>query len=402
MGKSFVYKIRDKEGNLSKGLTEAESKAEVVSKLRRKGYYVTSVEQQNSSMEINLNFDKWKKIGLSDLAVFARQFSTMVGSGISLVRALNILEGQSSNLKLSQAVTTVRDKVESGIPLSQAMEEEGVFPKLFISMIAAGEAGGNLDLVLEEMATHFEHESELQKKINSALAYPIIILVVAVAVMVFLIMGVLPTFVDMFSDMGVELPLITRIILNLGDHAPLYLGIGAIIIVAIIGILYAYRQTRQGRRNLDALLLKLPLIGDLQTKLAVVRFSNTLGILVGSGVSILESLEIVSKVISNRVISDSIVEARKSISEGESIALPLSKNDIFPRMVLQMIRIGEETGNIEEMLLKVADFYKKESESKIDVLVSLIEPALILFLGLVVGGIVISIMLPMFNMIQYM
>ena len=326
----------------------------------------------------------------------------MINSGLSLVRSLKILAQQTSNHKLKEGIVSVQDNVESGMSLSKALrQEQDIFPKLFISMVEAGETGGLLGESLEEMADHFESENDLRQKVTSAIAYPLVISAVAVLVVAGLVIGVLPTFVNMFADMNVELPLITRVLLATSNFLS---GVGGLIVLGIIlatiFAVYRYYQTDSGKRKIDGFLLKLPLVGNLITKIAVARFTSTLAVLIESGVSIIESLDVVSRVMTNQVIADRVVEARESISEGESIADPLAVNGTFPQMVLQMIRVGEETGALADMLEKVTYFYNREVEHKVEAVVSLIEPALIVVLGLVVGSIVLSIMLPMFNMIS--
>ncbi|GAB6100348.1 type II secretion system F family protein [Halanaerocella petrolearia] len=325
----------------------------------------------------------------------------MINSGLSLVRTLNILSEQVVASKLKDSIIAIRERVESGMTLSEAMiKEDKVFPKLFITMVEAGETGGILDGVLEELAQYFEKENDLKQKITSALVYPIVITLVALGVVFFLITVVLPTFVDVFSSMDIELPLLTRLLLYGSSLVSSYWYLFILVLVVIIVSIYYYYQTDQGKRKIDGILLKLPLWGDLVVKVSVARISRTLSILINSGISILEGLEVVSKVVSNQVIADKLASARQSISEGESITLPLSEDDTFPEMALQMIEIGEETGNLEEMLNKLADFYEQEVEYKVDSIISLVEPALIVVLGIIIGGIVLSIMLPMFGLIQ--
>ncbi|WP_018247721.1 type II secretion system F family protein [Orenia marismortui] len=398
----FLYKARDSQGSLTEGLIEAENEEIVARRLRDRGFYITSIEkeeQEKKSSNIKLPF--LNRVKLSDLALFCRQFSTMINSGLSLVKSLDILTEQTENSKLREAVGNIKEKVEGGMALSTAMKEEKkIFPKLLISMIEAAEIGGLLDSTLEEMADHFESENELSQKIKSAMAYPLIISVVAVGIVIFLIMGVLPTFVEMFENMGQQLPLITRALLGLSKFLTIHWYVVPLVIFAPIISIYLYYQRESGRKKIDAFKLKVPVFGKLLTKIAVARFTRTLGILVNSGVSILEGLDIVANIISNQVIADSIREARKSISEGESIAIPLRKNGVFPMMVLQMIKVGEETGKLDEMLLKISDFYEKEVEHTVEAAVSLIEPLMIVVMGVVVGGIVAAMMLPMFDMVQ--
>ncbi|MBM7622730.1 type II secretion system F family protein [Sporohalobacter salinus] len=397
----FRYKARDENGEQLEGTLEAESKESVADRLRDRGYYIISVEENIERSNLGDILKRFRRVKLEDLAIFCRQFATMIDSGVSLVRSLDILSNQKSNHKLQEAVNSVQESVESGASLSEALEEENhVFPRLFISMVEAGETGGILDEVLLEMADYFEKENEMKQKIISVLAYPAVITLVAIAAVIFLLTFVLPTFVNTFSSLDVELPLLTRILLETSNLISSYwyviLGIGLAIILPI----YYYYKTENGKRQIDLLLLKLPLISDLIIKISVARFTRTLGTLIESGVAILDGLEVVSGVVSNQIVVEQINEARNNISAGESMVNPLREGGLFPQMVLQMIRVGEETGSLDQMLNRIALFYDQEVDHKIEGMVSLIEPALILVLGLVVGSIVISIMLPMFNMIQ--
>ncbi|MCK8816855.1 type II secretion system F family protein [Natroniella sulfidigena] len=387
---------------LTEGRIEAESEKAVVMRLRNRGYYITSIEEISvGGGGLRERFHQLQKVNLKDLSLFCRQFATMIDSGLTLVRSLNILAEQATKHKLREAINSVRENVEGGMSLSEALaEEDYIFPQLFISMMEAGEVGGVLDETLNEMADHFERENELNQKITSALAYPVVIMVVAMGVVAFLVGVVLPTFVDMFAGMDIDLPLPTRILMMITSFVANYWYLILLTTVAMIFALYRYYQSEDGRRRIDALLLKIPLVGDLLIKIAVTRFSKTLSILIRSGVTILEGFEIVARIMTNRVIAERIMEARQSVSEGQSIATPFVQDGLFPTMVLQMIRVGEETGNLDGMLEKVADFYEREVEYKVDAMISLIEPAMILILGIVVGGIVISVMLPMFEMIQ--
>ncbi|ADL13277.1 Type II secretion system F domain protein [Acetohalobium arabaticum DSM 5501] len=401
MTKVFRYKVRDENGEQLEGALEAESREIVIDRLRNRGYYITSIEEEQESSSLGDKLKQFKKVKLKDLALFCRQFATMIDAGVSLVRALDILGDQTGNPKLREAIRSVQEHVEGGVSLSNALEEEDhVFPRLFISMVEAGETGGILDEVLLEMADHFEKENEMKQQITSALAYPAVITLVAVGVVVFLVTVILPTFVDIFAGMNIQLPLPTRILLTTSNliSSYWYLFVGAVLVV--ISFSYYYYQTDRGKRQIDWLLLKLPLFGDLIIKISVARFSRTLGTLISSGVTILEGLEVVSRVVSNQIVAEQLNEARNSISAGESMADPLQQNGLFPQMVIQMIRIGEETGSLDQMLNRVAQFYDQEVEHKVEGMVSLIEPALILILGLVVGSIVVSMMLPMFNMMQ--
>nr|WP_275579402.1 type II secretion system F family protein [Halanaerobacter jeridensis] len=369
--------------------------------MKKQGYYISNVEEVEERSEISFSFNFFQGVGLKDLVLFSRQFATMIKSGVSLVRSLTILARQVGNTTLQETIEKVQEDVESGSSLSEAMaEHRDVFPQLFISMIAAGETGGVMDEVLEEMADHFERENDLKQQVTSAMAYPAVITLVAVSVVFFLITVVLPSFVGIFSGLDTKLPLPTRVLLQVSDIMSnyWYLLFGGV--VAVIASIYFYYQTEAGKKQIDWLLLKTPLIGDLITKISVARFSSTLAILLTSGVSILEGLEVVSNIISNQIISERIAEAKINVSEGNSFTAPLKRDNVFPPLVIQMIKVGEETGNLEEMLDKVSDFYDQEVEYKVESMVSLIEPALILGLGLVVGSIVAAVMLPMFSMMQ--
>lgn len=372
----------------------------MANKLREQGYYVTEIEKANEK-KLNRNINIFNRVSIKDLTLYARQFATMVKAGLSLIRTLNILSDQMTNSKLKQATIEVRESIEEGATLSEALgEHPNVFPQIFVSMVEAGEASGELDTVLENLADHFERENDLKQKVSSAVIYPLIVLGVAVLLVCFLLIWVLPTFIKIFSDLNVKLPLITRSVLQVSK---VFTNYWYLVLLGVVGLAtggYFYYRSNRGRRRIDWLLLKLPVIGDLIMKVSIVRFTKTLSILLGSGVSLLESLSIVSRSISNKIVANKISSARKHISEGESIIIPLSQNQFFPQMVLQMIKVGEETGELREMLQKAADFYDNEVEHKVEQVVSFIEPALIIGLGLVVGTIVISIMLPLFNLIQ--
>ncbi|SJZ86329.1 type II secretion system F family protein [Selenihalanaerobacter shriftii] len=397
----FDYKVRNEDGELLEGVIEGKSKEIAGDRLKDKGYYIISLEQDEDSSDISEQLKQLRHVKTKDLASFCRQFATMINSGLSLVRSLDILVDQIDNPRLQGAVEEVQDDVESGLDLSTALgKHPNIFPKLFISMVEAGETGGVLDEALLEMAEHFEKESEMKQQVTSALVYPAVITLVAIGVVTFLVVGILPTFESIFAGMDRQLPLPTRILLQISDLFQSYWYIPLILIGIILFISYRYYRTENGKRKIDYIILKMPIFGDLITKITITRFSRTLGTLLNSGVSILEGLEVVSRVVSNQVIVDEINRVRQSVSEGENMVAPLKQNKLFPEMALQMIRVGEETGTLDEMLKKIAHFYEQEVEHKVEWMVSLIEPVMILVLGVVVGGIVISMMLPMFDMMQ--
>jgi type IV pilus assembly protein PilC len=396
----FKYEVRDKNGVFSSGVIEAETEETVEGRLRDQGYYIVSLEEKKDrNFEIDLT--RFTRVKLKDLALFSRQFATMIKAGLSLVRSLKILSVQLGNPKLKEAVIEVREDIEEGKSLSEALNEHpDVFPQIFTSMVEAGEVGGILDGVLEELADYFEQQHELNQKVKSALSYPAVISLVAIGVILVLVFKVLPEFVSIFSGLGVDLPAITQFMLGASDFLSNYW----LFLMLIVGVLgtgsYFYYNSDDGRERIDNMLLKLPLVGDLLIKVSIARFTKTLGVLLASGVSILESLRIVSTIVSNQVVANKLNDARRNISEGESITGPLSEAGIFPAMVIQMIRVGEETGDLEGMLAKIADFYEVEVEHKIESMVSMIEPLLIVVMAVVVGAIAMAILFPMFEMIQ--
>jgi type IV pilus assembly protein PilC len=337
----------------------------------------------------------------TDLAVFTRQFSVMIDAGLPLVQCLEILAGQQENKIFQKVLTGTRSSVESGATLSAAMRQyPKVFDALYVNMVEAGETGGILDTILQRLSSYIEKNVKLQRAVKSALVYPIGVLTVAAGVITLLLWKVVPVFATLFAGLGVALPLPTRIVIALSN----FIGsiFGFMVLVGIVGTIIAIKVwygTPQGRYILDAALLKAPLIGILMRKIAVARFTRTLGTLISSGVPILEGLDITAKTAGNAVIERALLKVRKSLEEGKTLTDPLKETEVFPGMVSQMIGVGEQTGAMDAMLQKIADFYEEEVDAGVKDLLTALEPVMIVFLGLVVGGVVISMYLPLFSLI---
>lgn len=399
----FSYEAVEQNGRVVKGSLEAESAATVLSKLQSLNYTVVDVAETRSSPGISFlgGAKTGGKVGLNALVVFSRQFATMVNAGINILKCLDILEAQTKDPTLKSIIAEVRRDVVGGSSLTDALARHPkVFSKLFVSMVRAAEAGGILDQILDRLATFLEKEQEVVGRIKGAMVYPVCVLIFAILMVIAMFMFVLPTFKSIFTDAGAELPLITRLLFILSDAIrTFWFLLPAIPIGTYMGFKYYY-ATDNGRYTLDKLKLRLPVVGELVQKMAISRFSRTLGTLVNSGVPVLRALEIVAETAGNVVISKAVEEARSSVREGQRISAPLAASGMFPQMVTQMIDIGEETGRMSEMLIKISTFYDQEVDVAVKALTSLIEPALIIFLGGIVGFIVGAIMVPMFNLIN--
>lgn len=397
----FRYSAKDPTGRVIAGTIEADNDAVVVDRLREMGFFITNLERAQERRDVGELLQGMFGVGLKDLAIFSRQFSTMVNAGLSLVRVLSILEQQTSNKKLREVAAQVRLDVEAGRPLSEALARHPkVFSSLYVNMVKAGETGGVLDEVLNRIATFLEKEQALRQKVKAAMVYPALLTVAALAGLMFMTIVILPQFQNLFRELGGEgsLPLPTQIAMAVSVviRRFWYLVFGGIVL--LVWGLRRYLRTPQGRARYDRLKLRLPALGDLNRKIVVARFSRTLGTLIASGVPIMQSLEVVAKAIDNTVIGEAVDAVRASIREGQTIAIPLQFSGVFPPMVVQMAKVGEETGQLEQMLEKVADFYDVEVETTVQSLTSLLEPILIIFMGVVVGAMVISLYLPIFSL----
>lgn len=394
----FNYTARTLTGELQSGQIDLASHDDVVAHLRKNRMIVVKVQQAPKDIKFDLF---GKGISTRDIVIFTRQFATMINSGLPLVQALDILAEQSENKSLKEVTRSVVYDVESGHTLADALRKHPkAFTELYVNMVAAGEAGGILDTILLRLATFMEKNDALVRKVKGAMIYPAVIFSVAGMAIVILLVFVIPVFQDMFSGIGQQLPMPTRIVIGASNVLKGYwwaIGGGLALSFWLIKKYYA---TPSGKLNLDKLLLNVPVLGDLIRKSAVSRFTRTLGTLIASGVSILDGLEITAKTAGNRVIHDAVMESRASIAGGETIAAPLQKSKVFPPMVISMIAVGEQTGGLDEMLSKIADFYDEEVDAAVEALLSLMEPVMIVVLGVVVGGMIIAMYLPIFNMIN--
>jgi len=393
---AFQYTARDAKGELKTGTIEAANKDDVMTQLRQKRMNVVKVEEQAKAKQ-----KTGGSIAMRDVVIFTRQFSTMINSGLPLVQALDILSKQTENKTLAAVTRQVVFDVESGHTVADALAKHPkAFSDLYVNMVAAGEAGGILDTILMRLATFMEKNDALVRKVKGAMIYPGVIMSVAVIAVTVLLIFVIPVFQGMFASVGLALPLPTRIVIGMSNLLKGYwwlLGGGGF--AAYTGIV-RYYKTPAGKLNIDKLLLKMPVLGDVLRKSAVSRFTRTLGTLISSGVSILDGLEITAKTSGNRVIEDAIMQSRASIAGGDTISAPLAKSSVFPPMVISMIAVGEQTGGLDEMLSKIADFYDEEVDAAVSALLSAMEPIMIVFLGVVVGGMVVACYLPIFDMIN--
>jgi type IV pilus assembly protein PilC len=399
---TFTYTAKKERGALFSGEMLGESKATVVAELRRKGFTVVSLEEKRGMPDLKTIMENGKRISVRDKAVFARQFATMINSGLAVLRALYILEEQTQNTRFKKIIKAVRDDVEAGSPLSEAMTKHpAAFDRLYVAMVKAGEAGGALDQTLLRLATQLEKQDSLRRAIKSAMTYPILIACFAIMVMIGMLLFIIPIFANMYKDLGGQLPGLTRMMMGVSDMLKGYWFIIFPVIFLTIWGLVRLKNTEQGRRSWDRFKLKLPMkLGPIIQKIAVARFSRTFATLVGAGVPILQAIDITGKTSGNTVIEEAMVDVKESVRSGEPIARPLMRVAVFPPMVTQMISIGEETGALDAMLNKIADFYEDEVDAAVKSLTSIIEPIMMLFVGGLVGLIVISMYLPMFNMMN--
>jgi type IV pilus assembly protein PilC len=395
---TFAYVGRTRQGTVRRGEITAKNRDEVISLLRKQQILPTSIQPKAKPLSISIP-GIGGGVGDRDLVIFTRQFSTMIDAGLPLVQCLEILSAQTENKTLAAAIGQLRMDVESGSTYADALKKHPkIFDDLYVSLIAAGEVAGILDTILSRLSKHIEKTMALKKKIKSAMVYPAVIMAVAGIVISVLLVGVIPVFAQMFNDFGGTLPAITQLVMSLSSFAQSYWWM---IGLALVGIWFAIKQwhkTPAGREVVDRLALQLPVVGDLVRKAAVAKFTRTLGTLISSGVPILDGLAIVSKTAGNVVIEKAIMVARQSISEGRTVSEPLGESKVFPPMVVQMIAVGETTGALDAMLGKIADFYDDEVDAGVATLTSLMEPALMVFLGVIIGFIVIAMYMPIFKM----
>jgi type IV pilus assembly protein PilC len=393
----FVFSGRTRGGQTITGEMEAANREAVVARLRSQQVIATAVRSKPKDITIP---GLGARVTDKDIVVFTRQFATMIDAGLPLVQCLEILASQQDNKALKKTLTDIRQSVEGGSTFAAALKQHPkVFSSLYANMVEAGEAGGILDTILNRLAQYMEKAMALKKKVKSAMIYPSTIITVAVAVVIFLLVFVIPTFKAMFEGFGAALPLPTQIVLELSRIVIGYFWVGlGVIAAAIVGIRWWY-GTSSGRTSIDRFLLRMPIIGILIRKVAVAKFTRTLGTLISSGVAILDGLDITARTAGNKIVEMAVLRTRASIAEGKTIAEPLRQSGVFPPMVVQMIAVGEQTGALDAMLGKIADFYDEEVDTAVANLTSLLEPMLMVFLGIVIGGVVIAMYLPIFKLV---
>ena len=395
---TFEYTVRDKVGKVVTGKLDAPSEAMLVSRLKGMGYTPLTVKKSGTGLNRDINLTIGTGVSLKDLAVMSRQFATMITSGLSLVRSLTILSQQCESKALAATLATVRSDVEAGQSLSSALAKHPkIFPPLMVNMCRAGEVGGFLDETLLAVAANFESEVHLRGKIKSAMTYPVVVFVMAIVAVIGMLLFIVPVFAGMFSDLGGTLPLPTRILVLLSDILKTTFPFIIIGIVVAIVLWNRFKHKKNFRNVVDPIKLKLPVFGPLFRKVAVARFSRNLGTMIRSGVPILQSLEIVGETSGNLVLERATTDVQDSVRRGESVAAPLSLHPVFPPMLVQMLSVGEDTGAMDTMLEKIADFYDQEVEATTEALTSLIEPLMIAVLGSVIGGMIVALYMPIFG-----
>lgn len=398
---TFAYKVRDRSGKIFTGNMEGENRSSIVSRLREMDYFITSVSEKRGSILFSKKINLFQSIKLRDLTIFYRQFATMVNAGLTLVNSLDILIEQVENKALSNNIKVVKSDVEAGSTLADAMAKfPQVFAELYVSMVRAGEIGGVLDDILLKIADLMEKDYALRQKIKSAMSYPSFVAAAALLMSIFMLTFILPQFVGVFATFGGELPALTQFFVTLTYLFNKYWYIFFIVFAALIAAFLAYIKTPNGKLNFDKFKLSAPIFGEINRKGAIARFTRILGTLIKSGVPILEALQVSSNAIGNLVISSAVLGAKTKIKEGQSISGPLAESGVFPPMVTQMIMVGEESGELEEMLVNVAKFYDEEVDRTVEKLTAIIEPLMMAFIGLTVGTMIIAMYLPIFNMIN--
>ncbi|PJC74059.1 MAG: pilus assembly protein PilC [Syntrophobacterales bacterium CG_4_8_14_3_um_filter_49_14] len=394
----FLWEATTKKGELKKGEMDAPDETVIRGLLRRQGLKSITVKKKPKDLLEYLPFLKQKVKG-KDIVVFARIFSTMINAGLPLIQCLDLLATQEQNKTFSKIITSIKEDIEGGSTLSDALKKyPDIFDELFVNLVTAGESGGILDIILARLSGYMEKAMKLKSKVKGAMTYPASVLVISIGVVSLLLLKVIPVFQKMFEGMGGALPAPTQFLVNASQFMQDYFLHMIIAVAVIIYVFRRYYRTEKGRLQVDSLVLKAPVFGPLLKKVAVAKFSRTLSTMMSSGVPILEGLAIVSKTAGNKIIENALLETRKCISEGRTIAEPLSESDIFPPMVVQMIAVGEATGALDAMLAKIADFYDDEVDAAVDTMTALLEPFMMVFLGGVVGGMIIAMYLPIFQM----
>ncbi len=396
---SFVWKGRTRTGQAQEGQLLADNREAAIAVLRRQQIQVTTMREKGKEIKVLPRLPRG--IGAKRIAIFTRQFSVMLDAGLPLVQCLEILGQQEEHQGFQAILVQVRTDVESGSSLADAMSKHPkAFDNLFVNMVAAGEAGGILDVILQRLSTYIEKIVKLKSQVRSALVYPVTVIVIAAGVVTIILWKVIPVFAQLFAGLGSEMPFLTRAVIGASNFVARFFPFILIVLAALVFFIRQYHKTYRGRRVLDGFLLKLPVIGMLLRKIAVARFCRTLGTLTASGVPILDGLEITAKTAGNAIVEDAVMSVRKSVEEGRTISEPLGDTKVFPPMVVQMINVGEQTGALDQMLSKIADFYEEEVDTAVDGLMKLLEPLMITVLGVVIGTIVAAMYLPLYSILS--
>ena len=396
---SFVWKGKNRFGAFQEGILIADTRDAATAILRRQNVQLTSIKEKGRELRLIPKFSRG--VGAKRVAIFTRQFSVMLDAGLPLVQCLEILGEQEEQRNFREIIQQVRTDVESGANLADSMRKHPkAFDNLYVSMIAAGEAGGILDVILQRLATYIEKGVRLNSQVRSALIYPVSIIVIAAGVVTIILWKVIPVFAQLFAGLGGELPFLTRAVVGASNFLGRFFPLIIIAIVLIIMAVKRYHKTERGRRVIDGFVLKLPVVGMLVRKIAVARFCRTLATLTSSGVPILDGLEITAKTSGNAIVEDAIMAVRKSVEEGKTISGPLAETKVFPPMVVQMVNVGEQTGALDQMLSKIADFYEEEVDTAVAGLMKLLEPVMIVILGGIIGTIVTAMYMPMYAILQ--
>lgn len=394
----YIWEGLTKKKEARKGELEADDEAGVRVLLRRQGIQPTKIKKKPKDLFENVGFLQ-PKIKEKDVVIFARQFATMINAGLPIIQCLDLLSAEEPNKKFKKIIQTIKADIEGGISLSESLAKyPDVFDELFVNLVAAGEAAGILDVILNRLSNYMEKAMKLKAKVKGAMTYPASVLVISIGVVVLLLYKVVPVFEDMFSGMGSALPAPTQFLVDASQFVQDYIIYIAVAFAVFVFIFRRYYKTERGRLTVDKYVLKSPVFGMLLKKVAVAKFSRTLSTMISSGVPILDGLEIVSKTAGNKVVENALMDTRKSISEGKTISEPLAASGIFPSMVVSMIGVGENTGALDEMLSKIADFYDDEVDAAVEALTALLEPFMMVFLGGIVGGMLIALYLPIFSM----
>ncbi len=396
---NFKYTVKNQEGKTISASTHAKTRENLIDLLRKQEFTIISIEEDTNIRVKGVSIAK--KVKLDDLVIFSRQLATMVEAGIPLVGVLDILSQQIENKGFGETIKKLRDDIETGSSFSQALAKHPrIFSVLYINMVKAGESSGMLDEILNRVSVYLEKTATLQRKVKSAMIYPIAVITISIGITIFLLVKVVPTFKGIFDMLGGALPLPTQVLLTISDFMRKWFLFAIIGLIIFVVAIMRYIKTEKGRLVLDIILLKLPVFGNIIKKVSVAKFSRTFSTLIKSGVPILSSLDIVAKTSGNMIVERAVNNAKKAVREGKNLAEPLSHSPVFPPMVVRMIAVGEQAGELEKMLSKIADFYDEQVDAAVSGLTSLIEPMIILFLGVIVGGIVLAIFMPIFKITE--